>query len=179
MQYILLVIAVIGIGINFCFEKLYRIKAVNSYKEIFLFQIIVGSLIALLFLCINGFFLAFNIFGFIMAGLYATFSLYSVVGMIAVKFGKLSVYTMFLMIGGMLLPYIYAVCFLNEYLSIYKIIGMVLLICALCVNALCSDKRKTVKTKKIFWVLCFCVFLLNGRVSIVSKVHQINADALR
>lgn len=178
MPYLFLFISVINIGINFCIEKFYQKKLVKNSADIFLFQIIVGVLTAFLFLCINGFSLKFSSFGFIMAGLYAAFCLYSVIGMIAVKYGKLSIYTMFLMIGGMLLPYIYAVLFLNETLNVCRIIGVILLVASLCVNSLCADKKETVKTKNIFWFLCFLVFLLNGGVSIVSKVHQINVDAL-
>ena len=171
-------IAVFTIGIQFIIEKLFQSKQIKNISNILLYQFFVGLFMAVLFLAINGFKVSFTWFSFIMVALYSLFSMYTVLGLVAIKYGKLSIYTMFLLIGGMLIPYLYGVFFLDEELTIYRIIGIIVILGSLIVNSLFSDNKEEVKTKKIFWVLCMIIFFLNAGISIVSKEHQININAI-
>jgi len=98
---------------------------------------------------------------------------------VAFKYGKMSIFTLFLMIGGMLLPYIFGIFFLEENITIFKIMGMVLLVGALIVNALFEIKKQpqAEKTKPIFWFICITAFVLNGSSSIITKIHATNAQS--
>lgn len=179
MDYLFITVAAVCIGINFCMEKLYRMKAVEDLSHIFLFHILSSLFSMVFFFCLNGFRLSFGSFGITMAFLYSLFcTVYSLIGMFAYKFGKLSIYTLFLMIGGMLLPYLYGIIFLKEQLSLWRVFGMVLLIGALIFDALAVKAEEKSINKKVFLLLCFAVFFLNGGVSIASKVHQISPEAI-
>lgn len=81
----------------------------------------------------------------------------------------MSVYTMFLMLGGMLLPYLFGVVWLDEPLSVFRIIGVILLIVSLALPCISEFKS----AKALFLILCGIVFVMNGFVSITSKIHQI------
>lgn len=179
MEYLLISAAVLCIGINFTLNKVYESKMVKSAEHLLMFPLFTESLSVLLFLCLTGFRPTVTGFGIGMAVLYAFLvESYTVIGLVAVRYGKLAVYTMFLMIGGMLLPYLYGVLFLQEQLTVCRGIGIGVLILSLFLNALFSGEKSGVKTKKRFWILCAAVFVLNGFVSIVSKVHQINPQGM-
>ena len=100
---------------------------------------------------------------------------YMICSLRAVMCGKLAVFTMFLMLGGMIFPTIFGVLFLNETMSWFKIIGVILLIFSMIFSA--TEKTGEKNTKK-FYVLCAIAFVCNGLVSIFSKVHQISENAL-
>lgn len=105
---------------------------------------------------------------------------YAVLGVFSAKYGKVSIFTMFLMIGGMFLPYLFGIIFLNEAVSVFKIIGMVILIAALVTNSIFEAKKtqNEIKVKPIFWILCIVAFILNGASSIIVKIHQTSENAL-
>ena len=67
---------------------------------------------------------------------------------------------------------------LGEQLSVFKVIGMVVLIAALFLSVAPDKSVRGERPKAVFYILCFAVFCLNGGVSILSKVHQINAQAI-
>lgn len=176
-DYIFVTITSLCIAITFVFNKLYQVKIVNKSIHLILFPLFTSTIAAFLFLCINGFKLQTNAFVLTCASVYAVcLSSYTIIGMIAMKYGKLSIYTIFLMIGGMLLPYFYGVIFLEEEITVCRVVGMILLIASLILNVGRKEDGKK-KNKKIFWVLCILVFFLNGGTSIASKVHQISPNA--
>lgn len=78
---------------------------------------------------------------------------------------------MFLMLGGMLLPYLFGVIRLNEEISVFRIIGVILLALSLVFPVIAREKSG--KSSALFIVLCLAVFCLNGGISIASKLHQV------
>jgi len=96
---------------------------------------------------------------------------YSILGFRVLKHGSMAVYSIFLMSGGMLLPYIFGLCFLDETVNVFRILGIVLLLVAV---VLSNGTSKAISKKQL--LLCFAVFFLNGGVSILSKCHQISTQ---
>ena len=94
---------------------------------------------------------------------------YILLGFLVLKNGTLAVYTIFLMTGGMILPYIFGILFLEETLTIWRTMGLVVITVSL---FLTNFKKGKTCYKQL--PLCIAVFVLNGFVSIISKVHQIN-----
>ena len=93
---------------------------------------------------------------------------YNILGFRILKAGSMAFYTLFLMCGGMILPYVWGVLFLNEKLSLFHILGLSLIICSIIITA--NDKKIP---NKYILVLCVIIFFLNGISSIVGKMHQI------
>ena len=85
--------------------------------------------------------------------------------------GGMTLYTLFLMTGGMTLPYLYGVLFLQEDLTVLRSVGLVLIILSTVLYNAASGQQKRVSGR--VWLLCAAVFVLNGFVSILSKMHQI------
>ena len=90
------------------------------------------------------------------------------------------------MLGGMLLPSLYGMMFLGDaaqasHLSLVcRMAGVVLLVVSMvfpCLDKTGSDgAQRTKKQKLLFIALCLIVFVMNGFVSILSKLHQIEAN---
>lgn len=176
--YILLLIAVILLAFQFTLNKVYQKKRGSSMISSLLFTTLTGFAAAVIFICANGFCIDFTLYSLFMASLTATLcTTYTLIGFKILSIGPMAVYMMFLMLGGMLLPYLYGVFFLNEPPTVFRIIGVILLAVSM-IFPVAAGKRKNIGAAKgtsaLFIILCFAVFIINGFVSIVSKMHQIS-----
>ena len=96
---------------------------------------------------------------------------YTLIGFLLLAKGGMTLYTLFLMTGGMTLPYLYGVLFLQEDLTVLRSVGLVLIILSTVLYNAASGQQKRVSG--CVWLLCGAVFVLNGFVSILSKMHQV------
>lgn len=176
MYYIMILIAVILLALGLSMSKLFQSKMGNSVTVSLLFTSLSGMAVALIFLVFNRFRLEITPFSLLMATILSILSCtYSLIGFKILALGAFSLYTMFLMLGGMLLPYFFGIIFLNESVSMPRIIGVILLVISLIIPVLSNKNEKKQKNKTLlFAILCLSVFILNGFVSITSKVHQIS-----
>ena len=174
MDYVYLALAVVCVGFQFVTTKLFRMKAGMSILSSIIFNVGAGAVSALLLLAINKFTVHVSPFSMLMGVLFAV-SMVTIncVCLFAMSAGKVSVYSLFMMLGGMLLPFGYGAIFLNEKVSVYKWIALVLMIGAMVLP--CFSDRKQ-KNSKRFYVFCALGFLLNGALSIISKHHQANPE---
>ncbi|MBE5732638.1 MAG: hypothetical protein E7353_06315 [Clostridiales bacterium] len=176
IYYVLIILAALCIGVQFNINKVYGKVSPKGILGALLFPCLTTIIGALILLCINLFSIKFTIFGIIMASIGSVISVLSLmVGILATGKGRVSVYTTFMMIGGMFLPYVYGLC-AGEEPTVGKILGMVVLIGALVISILPSKEERANKTpiKVSFIVLCSIAFILNGCTSIVSNIHQKN-----
>lgn len=173
MYYLMILVAVVLLALQFSTNKFYQLRFGNAVTTSLLFTALSGLVTALLFFCLNGFSVQITAFSLGMATIIAVLCCsYTLIGFRMFALGSLSVYSMFLMLGGMLLPYLYGVIWLSESLTIGRILGVVLLAVSMIFPVL-GEKGGSAQTRKLFFLLCFVVFTLNGFVSITSKIHQI------
>jgi len=190
MDYFLVSLAVIGNSAAFALTKAYQKRFVKGVGSLLFFQISPAAIGSVFFLCLIGFRLEFGTFTFFMALAYVLAgTTYAILGLIIIRLGKLSVYMIFLMLGGMLIPFVYGIAFLGEIPTAAQIAGIIVLTASLFVPFIRFKRKGEEETEneegnapksniKLFIVLCVCVFILNGCVSVISKVHQINEAAL-
>lgn len=175
MYYLMILVAVVLLALQFSTNKFYQLRFGNAVTTSLLFTALSGLVTALLFFCLNGFSVQITAFSLGMAAIVAVLCCsYTLIGFRMFALGSLSVYSMFLMLGGMLLPYLYGVLWLDESLTIGRILGVVLLALSMIFPVL-GEKGGSAQTRKLFFILCFVVFTLNGFVSITSKIHQVSA----
>lgn len=173
-SYFLIVLADILLAVILVCQKKYQEKAGTSAKASLKYTILSGVFSALIFLVINGFTINVTLFSIGMATLFSVMlTIYVFIGFGIMKNGNISLYTLFLMSGGMVIPYVYGVLFLEEKLNFARILGLILILAAIVLFNL----NKVSKNKKQL-VLCFLVFLLNGAVSALSKAHQVSVASL-
>lgn len=155
---------------NFVFQKKYQQTAGVSLKTGLIYNAILGVFSAIKFLVINKFHIECSAFSLLMAAIFATvLVLYIIIGFKIMEKGNMALYTLFLMSGGMTVPYIWGVLFLNEELTILRTIGLVVIIVAIIIS-----NSGTGKPDKKQILMCIAIFILNGISSVVSKHHQIN-----
>ena len=170
MNYIYVTVAVLLLALEFALSKKYQDLEGVRIAAAFRFNTLSGLLSAVVMTAVLGFRLEWSGFSAQMAfAMTICCMCYSILSFQVLKAGSMALYSTFLMSGGMLLPYIYGVIFLDEKLTTFRIIGVVLVLSAV----ILSNLTKQAVNKKLV-MMCCAVFFLNGFVSIISKCHQVN-----
>lgn len=172
MYYLLIFIADILLALDFVLQKKYQAGAGADISAGLRFNMLNGLAAAVIFFAAAGFSFTFSAFSLLCAaGMALCLIVYTLLGFWILREANTATYSVFLMSGGMLLPYIFGILVLNEELTLFRLIGIVIILIAIIMSA---NGKLRFRPKLIF--LCVAVFLLNGMVSIISKVHQVNAD---
>lgn len=168
-DYLLLLLAALLLAADFALNKLYQRKAGTSLAAGFRFNALLGLFTALVFWAMGGFSFHFSRYSLIMAaGITLLGISYTLVGFRILKAESMALYTMFLMTGGMLVPYVWGLLFLGEPFSWLRTAGITLILAAVVLSNL-NGKKSNLRVIP----LCIAVFFLNGFVSVISKLHQI------
>jgi len=108
-----------------------------------------------------------TIFSTVLAGtLVAIYITSSYVSFKALSFADLAVYSLFAMLGSMLIPFTAGILYWNEDLEVHKVICCILVIVALLVGL---PKGRSARTGAWYNVL---VFLMMGLIGLMNKFHQ-------
>ena len=182
--YIIILLAVICFAGQFAFTKLYE----NSVRQALLTSLIMLVFTSLigsgLYLVIGGAHVEFSPVSVFFAALFAIVMIpYYIIGIKVLSFGSLAIYGMFMMLGGMLVPFFYGVWFLHESISVSQIIGTVLLTVFIILQAIWQNGtqqkgKQTSRQRVMFLLLCLAIFFLNGLTGVIAKAHQINENAV-
>ena len=168
MGFLWISLAALAVGGQFSLSKVYKNKLPSSnYGDLF-YNFAMGLFSAMLFavVCLGK--VGFTAFSFwLAAGVALCSTLYTLCGLKAVTYGKLAVFTAFLMLGGMIFPTVYGVLFLKEQMSAFKIAGVVLLIASMIFSA--TEKTEEKKNTAVFYILCLIAFVSNGFVYIFQS----------
>lgn len=174
MSRLIMLSAVILLTIGAAFRKKYTEKNGDSVYGALHFNLLYAVIGFVVFFAINGFSLDMNAKSVALAAAQGIFSLaYFVLSFKIMEESGITLYTFFLMTGGMILPFVWGVVFLDERLTYLRVFGLVLIFASL---ALSNIKNVKVNFKVI--AECIAVFILNGFVSITSKIHQIMPGAV-
>lgn len=182
LDYIIISLAVLCFAAQFAFTKCYE-GAVKQTLTTTLIMLVVTSLSGMmLYLIIGGFQVQYSSVSLIWAALLAIVMIpYYTVGIKVISLGSLAVYSMFMMLGGMLVPFFYGIIFLHEEISLFKILGTILMSVFIVLQAVFTDngeKNGEKGNKYLFFALCLLIFFLNGLTGVIAKAHQISADAI-
>ncbi len=158
--------AVILFGITFFFNNKYQKESGSGIGATFVFSLINSISGLLCLLIINSFKLEFTPFTLIMALLTAINNLvYIFCSLKSFEHINLSLYSIFAMLGGMLLPFIVGILFYNEPLTLGKGLAIAIIIAALAFTIKPGEK----KNGAIYYI---GVFMLNGMSGVLSKIFQ-------
>ena len=172
MDYLYILIADVLLGAIFVLNKKYQQHAGSGLKAGIISNLILGIFAVVISFVSLGFRVEFTLFSLVVATLSTACGVaYTVIGLKILSGGKVSVYAMFLMTGGMLIPFLFGVIFLKEGINALKIIGLLLIIFSIAVTNF--DKQKPSKKQLAMSV---AVFFLNGFIGVCSKIHQTAVD---
>ncbi len=171
MQYYLLLLLADGLlALNFAVTKAYQRQAGAALTAGLWFNLLLGLITAVAFWAGNGFRVEVSPYSVAMAAAAAALGVgYTLVGFQILRRDSVALYTVFLMCGGMTVPYLWGLLFLGEAVSWRGILGLLLILVSVWLThggGKCADRRQL--------GLCGLVFLLNGFVSVVSKEHQVH-----
>lgn len=185
MEYFVIIMAVLCFALQFAFTKAFE-GVVKQTAVTSLIMLLFTNLIGvLLFLCVGGFKVGFSLFSLLWATVFAVIMIpYYMIGIKVLSIGSLAIYSMFMMLGGMLVPYFYGICFLAEDITWGKVVGCVLLTGFIILQTFSQkstgseEKNKSKRMRFLFFALCLIIFFINGMTGVIAKVHQIGENAV-
>ena len=193
MYYAMLIGASFLFGSQFmvtkAFEKNYGKTVRASLSFSLLYSLFAGVIFFIIKLISSGTVFNLNPFSLCMAfGLSLVNILSSTIGIKTLALGDIAVYSLFLMLGGMIVPFFAGIVFLKESVSVCNLIGVAIMIIALCLPVFFGKKSKNAgeaqtdgdtkkKTSVFFYVLCVFLFILNGLSSTLSKFNSVREGA--
>ena len=181
IDYIIIILAVVCFTAQFAFTKIFE-GSIKQTTATTISMLVVTSLVgALIFFAVGGFRVDFTVFSFAWAFALAVVMIpYYMIGIKILSYGSLAIYSMFMMLGGMLVPFFYGVLFLHEPMSWGKAAGSLLLTACIVLQALSSkeadESKSNKKQKTVFFLLCIVIFFINGATGVIAKAHQIGED---
>jgi len=168
MEYLLILIADLLTGVIFVLNKKYQQYAGSGMLAGLRSNYVIGFFQTILFLVLTGFQPQFSLYSLGLASLIGLLgAAYTMIGLNILKDGKVAVYAMFLMAGGMLLPFLYGVVFSEEKISLLRFGGVLMILLAIVV----TNFERVKPTKKQI-LLSVLVFFLNGILVTISNIHQ-------
>ncbi len=168
IDYILVFLSVVLLSLGFILQKVYQKQLNNDGSAGAKFNLTSAIFSIILLVILNGFNIEFTWYSFINAFLKTLCGyVYVILGFFIMKRGKMVLYTLFLMSGGMLVPAVWGWIFLNETVLALRVVGVVIILVAIIIPNI-GKQKLDLKT----FFLCIAVFILNGFVSVFSKLHQ-------
>ena len=166
MDYALIFLSVAMFGGCFALNDVYRKRRGSSIKAS-IEASFVGSLAGVICL------LAFGGFKFEITAFTLILALVAAINRIAFTFFSfkalgsinLSLYSLFSMLGGMLLPFVQGIAFYGEKITLAKAVCVVIICVALALTVTKGDRSRG-------YVYYIGVFLLNGMSSVLSKIYS-------
>lgn len=193
MYYAMLIGASFLFGSQFMVTKAFEknngktVRASLSFS--LLYSLFAGVIFFIIKLVSSGTVFNLNPFSLCMAfGLSLVNILSSAIGIKTLALGDIAVYSLFLMLGGMIVPFFAGIVFLKESVSVCNLVGVAIMIIALCLPVFFGKKNKNAveaqtdgetkkKTSVFFYVLCVFLFILNGLSSTLSKFNSVREGA--
>lgn len=167
MYYGLLTVSVILFGIQFLFNDKYEKEAGNNTASTFLFSFISSLSGLLCLLVMNKFQIDATPFTLTMAFLTALNIIgYNFCSLKAIEHINLSLYSLFAMLGGMVLPFVIGIIFYHEPLTVGNVVCLVLITIALALTV--GKGNKNGKRATLYYA---GVFVLNGMAGVLSKIY--------
>lgn len=167
LYYILVFGATILFALQFFFNQRFEQSRGSDLKSALEFTLYKSLVIVVMMLLISGFKIIVTPFSVALATVYAVACiLMTYFSLKAFAVANLSVYSVFSMLGGMLLPFLLGVGFYDEKMSVFKLICCGLIVVSVLLNL------KGGKGNKKAFLYYMAVFVLNGGVGVISKIHQ-------
>ncbi len=167
LYYILVFGATVLFALQFLFNQRFEESRGSDLKSALEFTLYKSIVIVVMMLLISGFKIIVTPFSVVLAAVYAVACLLmTCFSLKAFTIANLSVYSVFSMLGGMLLPFLLGVGFYDERLTIFKVVC-----CGLIVVSVLLNLKSGQQSKKAFFYY-MAVFVLNGGVGVISKIHQ-------
>lgn len=166
MYYALIILSVVMLGSCFAFKEAYR-KARGSDLYAGMESSLIGSVAGLaVLLIVNGVNFELTPFTFIMALLRALNNMaFTYLALKALDSINLSLFSLFSMLGGMILPFAQGIIFYGEGITLAKIVCVIFICVALAFTVTRGERKKGT----VYYV---GIFILNGMSGVLAKLFN-------
>ena len=165
MYYALIILSVIMFGGQFALNDAYRKMRGSNVKVSLQFTLIGGIVGLAVLMLFNGMKLEFTWFTLLMALISVTNGfLFTFCGFKALGTINLSLYSLFSMLGGMMLPFLQGIIFYGEGVTVAKVACFIFICAALALTVKKGEK----KNGTIYYI---GIFVLNGLSGVISKIY--------
>jgi drug/metabolite transporter (DMT)-like permease len=172
MEYIYLVASLAIFSLQFVFVKGYQSRSGNTVNTALSFLLTSSGVMAVFMLVTGGFKLTFSPATVILGVSFGILSVAVNIAQIkALGLGSGSIVTMFILLGGVFLPFGYGIFALKEPLTIAKGLAVIMLCLAFLPYLLANRGEKAGKSGVLFFVLCIVCFVANGIVTVFAKIQ--------
>lgn len=179
MKFLLLFLACLFFSVQFVFSKSYERKTADSTAASLWFIIIAAASGCIIFWTANGFKLELTVHALIWAAVYAAANVGCSIGNIAaLRRGDLATVTIWVLLGGTLIPTLYGTIILGEHLSLLHLISLIIMVISLFTDFFFKREKQTAKAPISFFVFCLIAFAGNGLVSVATKAHEASVYAI-
>lgn len=165
MYYLMIAVSALLFSIQFMFNNGYQRHNGAGWEQTLKFSFYTAIAGFFITLATNKFKMDISLFSSVVALVYGAVCIllnYSTIK--AFEYACLSVYSIFSMIGGMILPFIYGLL-CGEELKLIRVICCFLIVVSV---AMTVDNKQSKKAFRYY----ITVFFLNGMVGVISKFHQ-------
>lgn len=167
IYYIFIFVSALLYSMQFLFNKKFESESGTGFEATMLFLIYSSLVMAAGLFIIKGFKLEISLFSILMAACYSAVNILCIcVSLKALSVVNLSKYSIYMMLGGMLLPALYGMIFNDEAITVQKTVCILFIILSLFFT---YEKGKGSFKEKLYFAL---VFILNGMYGVVSSIHQ-------
>ena len=173
LYYLILTVSVVLFGVQFGFNQIYEKESDGSVRSSFLFVFGTAAVGIPILWVINGVRLSCTVFSLIMAVVSSVnMILCNYCSLKALGRVNLSLFSIFSMLGGMILPFVTGILFFDERAKKYRVIPLTVgkLIC-LVILSVAVLITVDLKEKKSGMLYCFAVFVFNGLSGVISKLY--------
>lgn len=166
----MIIAAAVMSTLQFIFNMEYQKRCGISWTASLFFSICTSAVAAVYILVLNRFHLEWSWFSFTVALIGGALSIvYNYASIKAFSMANLAVYSMFAMLGSMLLPTLFGIIYRKETFTWFNLLCVLLIAIALVLSV---AGERNVKRGWVYYVL---VFILEGAVGVLAILHQSNA----
>ena len=175
MYYLLLLAATALFSIQFVFNKIYQREVGATFAASCCFAVISAAVFGLAMLIVNRFSVGFTPFSALLA-LWATANgmLCGYFGILALSVSDLAKYSLWLMLGGMAVPFVYGILINGDAFTWQKAGCFLLIAAALFLNS--RGGRAEKKGGALARISYAAIFLFNGLGGVIATIHQSPAN---
>ena len=160
-----------------CFSNIYSKKYTNNTADTAFFTLCSAALsliVVLVFVLLDGF-RGVSWFTFLLAVLFAAVSFVNTyTATRALVLGPLA-YTCVIAAASSIIPVLYGRIFLGEQITVFQIIGMVLILISVFLSVETQGEKKKASLRWLGYALLN--FLMNGTIGVLQKIHRASAHA--
>ena len=117
--------------------------------------------------------IVFTPFSLIMSSIHSLLVIIcSFIALKALIFADVAKYSLYMMLGGMLVPFVFGIAFLKEEITLGKTLCCSVIILSLITDNIVSQKADNKKTNRRSLLYLILLFFINGSFGVLTTIHQ-------